>query len=144
MCWRGLIHVIPYCHMVIVIKGLCVHSYQGLHLGSGFLWTWLLVSRLWLSYCTIVFVRLMKLLSYMQWWINVQWACHWQVKVVFIYNKSLYNSWFILCICSGGIYHIRIEKLSTDKISPFSSMSLVHIHLVFFIIFLYIGGLISK
>lgn len=37
--------------------------------------------------------------------------CHWKMKVEFICNKGLFESYFIFYIWSGGIYHHSFEKL---------------------------------
>ena len=35
-------------------------------------------------------------------------------KVDFICDKGVFKSWFMSCICSGGIYHIKVKKLSIN------------------------------
>lgn len=62
--------------------------------------------------------------------------------IVYVY-KSLLVSWFIICVCDGGIYHVNL-KTSYTYMSLLSSISLVHIHIPYSINFFYIGGLIHS
>ena len=42
----------------------------------------------------------------------------------FISNKWLFNSWLLVCICSGGVYHIKLKKISINTwITVFNNQS---------------------
>jgi len=68
------------------------------------------LSRLWLSYCALVFVCLMQSINYMLWMKNCSMI--FLLEVDFKCNKGLLESWFIFHICSGGIYHIELKSLT--------------------------------
>ena len=72
-----------------------------------------------LEFCSLDCDQVITLLSLFIWcnhwvacygWKNLQWLSHWNMKVDFISNKSLSNSCFLFCICSGGIYHTKLKK----------------------------------
>ena len=95
---------------------------------------WVLLSRLWLSYYALIFACLVQLSRHVPWIEICAMTFHWKVKVDFICNKGLFKSWFLSCICSGGIYHIHLKAWYKYS-NPFSSMPLVRIHLFFSIKF---------
>ena len=73
--------------------------------------SWVLCSRLWLSYCTFFLF-----FSWCNYWLRCCWLkCSMtfslEVRVNLLYYKDLFCSWFILCICSGGIYHSKLKSL---------------------------------
>ena len=73
---------------------------------------------------------------------NVQWLSHWIMMepIQFISSKGLFSPYFLICICSGDTYHIKL-KYKYKYMSPFSSVLLLCI--LFFINLSYIGSLIS-
>lgn len=139
----------------IMAQKLSLYTLLGLYLGSRFLQTrgscsshalpLHLLSILWLSYCALVFrLCLIQLLSYILYWMKkIQWPFIWKVKVDLICNKWLFNSWCIICVCSRGIYHIKLKFLVYVHKFIFFSMPLVRIHLSFPLNFSYIGSFIS-
>ena len=60
---------------------------------------------------------------------NAQCLSHWKVKVDYTCNKGMFISWFIFCVCSVGIYHIEMKKLSINIYESISSLLLVCMHL---------------
>ena len=108
------LHQIPIFFSYMTIS----HQWLTCSLLSGFafgLWvpeTLVFLSRLWLSYCALVFVCLMQLSSYMLWIKKIHWPSHWKAKVEFICKKGLFmiNSFFVFHVCSGVIHHIETWK----------------------------------
>ena len=114
--------------MVIVLNDYLVHSCWGLHLSTRFLQTggswsthrlpWVLLSRLWLSYCALVFVCLIKSLNDMLWMKTCSLTFTLKVKVGFICNKCLFNSRCKFCVCNEDIYLLYMKErcfLSTTR-----------------------------
>ena len=103
---------------------------------------WVLLSKLWLSYCTLVFVSPMQSLSYIPWMENCSMTFSLEWKQGFYILKEHIQFMIIFCICSGRIYQIN-WKAKYKYMSPFSNLLLIHVHLSFSVNFTYIGGLKS-
>ena len=151
MCQFHPIHIfIHCCHRLIVLNVDVVHSCWSLHLGSRFLQ----IRGLWnghgsLDFCALDcgLVIVLSCLCFLDAIIELSAMddkkCSMTFLLSFVCNKLLFNSTIIFFICSGGISYI-ILKDQYKYISPYSSRPLVCMHLVFYVNFLYIGGLNSQ
>jgi hypothetical protein len=65
-----------------------------------------LLFGLWLSLFALVFVCLMQSLRYMLCMKKCSMTFSLEMKVDFICNEGLYDSWIIFFICSGFVYQL--------------------------------------
>ena len=97
--------LLPYGHSPSWLLGFQNLHTRGSYNAYGLPWVFLFfcfsLSRLWLTYHALVFVCLIKSLSYMLYMKNVQRLSYW--KVHFMCIKGLFNSWFKIYIYIGGI-----------------------------------------
>ena len=131
--------------MVKVISNSFVHSCWGSHLGflgqargswSAHGLPWVLLSRLWLSYCALVFVYLMQTLSYILWMKKINQCLPNNIKTNMncTCNKGIINPWFIF-VYVMETFITYIWKAQYKFTSPFSSL-----HLFFSVNFSYMKG----
>ena len=126
-------------YMLIVLNGYLVHPCWGLHLGFRYLQIggsmsahglpWVLLSCMWRKNHALIFASLMQSLSYMLLKKNNLRVFHCKVKVDFMCNICLLTLRFKFVYVVDSIITWHWKAQLKEYMSPFSSMSLVPIHL---------------